>query len=168
MSDQTKVEILDAEQQQVFSRIGELVTDVLTGRTDLADAIGLTDADLEVIYSLGYGFYNAGQYDDALTVFRFLCLHRYTDKRFWFGLGATAQMKGEDEFALRAYAMSGLIDEKDPQVPLRAAEVMIRKGDKQNARAALEATISIADQAQNGDTHARRARVLLEELDSAA
>ena len=35
---------------------------------------GITDAEMEAVYSMGFSFYNTGRYDDAEKVFRFLVL----------------------------------------------------------------------------------------------
>ncbi len=125
-------------------RLAALTNDIMQGHTDLAVIRGLTDDELEAVYTLAYGFYASGKYEDALDMFRFLCLHRYIEPRFWFGFGAACQMCGHTPAALQAYAICGLLDTDDPQIPLRAAECFRLLGDEKNARSALDAALTIA------------------------
>src|SRR5262245_996977 len=99
-----------------------LADDIFAGRTDLAAIAGMSDDEIEAIYSIGYGFYTSGNYQDALDIFKFLCMHRHMDKRFWMGLGATSQLLKDYDRAIVAYRTCAMLDLGDAQLPLRAAE----------------------------------------------
>lgn len=141
-----------------------LATAILNGETDLAALNGLTEEELEGLYAMGYGFYTAGQQVDALDVFKFLCLHRHTEPRFWLGLGAVSQVTGQYNVALQAYGVCAMLRPDDPQVSLRAAECFLAVGNRASAGTALEAVIELAVGNPEAAHWARRAQVLQENL----
>jgi type III secretion system low calcium response chaperone LcrH/SycD len=150
-----------AEADPDVARLAELAEQIIAGRTDLAVIQGITDDELEAVYTLGHGFYGSGKYADALEMFRFLCVHRHLEARYWFGLAATNQMLGEIPAAVQAYGVCALLDVDDPQVPLRAAECFRQLGDETNARSALEAAIIVAGADPKKAAYAERARLML-------
>ena len=157
----------DTDQAQEGADLAQIVADIAEGRTDLAVAAGLTDEDLEALYSVGHGFYTSGKYNEALEFFQVLCLCRQTEARFWFGLAASCQMLGQTDGALRAYGMAALFDTENPQISLRAAECLIKLGDKKTARTALEAVIELTENQEGQPSYRERARLMLEQLDRA-
>ncbi|CCB66717.1 SycD/LcrH family type III secretion system chaperone [Hyphomicrobium sp. MC1] len=135
-----------------------LAGDILDGRTDLAAIAGMTAEEIEAIYSIGYGFYTSGNYQDALDIFKFLCMHRHLDKRFWMGLGATSQLLKDYDRAIVSYRTCAMLDLSDAQLPLRAAECFLALGDMVQAQLALEAVGIVAKHyptAQNASFAAR-------------
>ncbi|MBL6080047.1 SycD/LcrH family type III secretion system chaperone [Belnapia sp. T18] len=154
MSDTSAPEAMDQ------SRLEQMAEAILKGQTDIAALNGITGDELEAVYSMGYGFYSAGQHQDAADVFRFLCLHRHTDPRFWLGLAASAQMLGFHAVAVQAYGVCAMLEPEDPQVSVRAAECFIAMGDATSAGTALEAAEALS---HGKPGHARwgdRAKVL--------
>ena len=145
-------------------RLATLTEEIMAGRTDLAAAAGMTDDELEAVYALGHGFYASGQFSDALDFFRFLCIHRHTDARFWFGYGAASQMLGQTENAVHAYGLTALLDSEDPQVPLRAAECFVKLDQGPAARNALEAVLTLSEGKPAYAATASRARLMLGNL----
>ena len=81
-----------------------------------------TNEDISLLYSLGYGLYEKGDYKDAKTVFQRLVLARPHEKKYWMGLGAALQMVKEFEDALTSWAMVSLINDHDPLPHFHAAE----------------------------------------------
>ena len=160
MSAATGVEDVDGEAQH----LAELAIEIIEGKTDLAIIQGITTQELEAVYTLGHGFFQAGDYDKALSMFQFLTLHRHTEARFWFGLGATQQMLRSHALAVQSYGVSAMLDLDNPQVPLRAGECFLALGDKANARGALEAALTIAGGEPRHAAHAARARLILGNL----
>ncbi len=146
-------------------RLATLASQIMAGSIDLAAVIGITEPELEAVYSLGHGFYTAGQYEDARDIFRFLCLHRHMDKRFWFGLGAACQMLQDYATATTAYRTCAMLDLTDAQVPLRAAACFRALGDMENLRMALEATIEVARDNPAQAIFGERAQRMLDQLD---
>jgi type III secretion system low calcium response chaperone LcrH/SycD len=100
---------------------------------------GITDAEMEAIYSLGYSFYTTGRYDDAEKVFRFLVLFDHLNAKYWTGLGAGQQVKKLYGDAVTSYGYASFLDLENPKPQYFAAECFIALGDKVNAASALAA-----------------------------
>lgn len=144
-------------------KLAALTDDILSGRTDLAAVVGMGEGEIEAIYAIGHGFYAGGSYQDAVDIFKFLCMHRHMDHRFWMGLGAASQLLKDYQTAITAYRTCAMLDLSDAQVPLRAAECFTAIGDAEQARLALEAVTVVAGQyptAQNA-TFTARAKLML-------
>ncbi|MER8791410.1 SycD/LcrH family type III secretion system chaperone [Mesorhizobium sp. M0983] len=149
-------------------RLARLTEEIIAGRTDLAAAVGITDDELEALYALGHRFYSAGRYNDALSFFRFLCMHRYVDPRFWFGFGAACQMLGDSANAVRAYGLAALLNDNDPQIPLRAAKCLIKLGQQAAAVDALDSVLALSGGKPEHKAFAQRASLMLRQLRSEA
>ncbi|MBA1143902.1 MULTISPECIES: SycD/LcrH family type III secretion system chaperone [Mesorhizobium] len=145
-------------------RLARLTEDIIAGHTDLAAVIGISDDELEAVYALGHRFYCVGKYDEALSFFRFLCVHRYIDARFWFGLGAASQMLGDTANAVRAYGLAALLNDQDPQIPLRAAKCFIQLDQPAAAVSALESVMALSGGKPEHENFAQRASLMLQRL----
>ncbi|MET4323241.1 type III secretion system low calcium response chaperone LcrH/SycD [Bradyrhizobium sp. JR4.1] len=137
-------ELLNGGDATHTERLAQLAIDFVAGRADLASVVGITDDELEALYVFGHRYYSCGKYEEARNFFRFLCLHRHIDARFWFGLAATSQMLGDPENAMHAYRFAGLLDSDDPQMPLRAAECFIKLDHPTAAITALENSLALS------------------------
>jgi type III secretion system low calcium response chaperone LcrH/SycD len=100
---------------------------------------GITDAEMEAIYSMGYSLYNTGRYDDAEKVFRFLVLFDHLNPRYWIGLGAVQQVKKQYGDAVTSYGYASFLDLDNPKPQYYAAECFLALGDKENTLSALAA-----------------------------
>ena len=100
---------------------------------------GITDAEMEAIYSMGYSFYNTGRYDDAEKVFRFLVLFDHLNPKYWTGLGAVQQVKKLYGDAITSYGYASFLDLDNPKPQFFAAECFLALGDKTNALSSLAA-----------------------------
>ena len=100
---------------------------------------GITDAEMEAIYSMGFSFYNTGRYDDAEKVFRFLVLFDHLNAKYWAGLGAVQQVKKLYGDAVASYGYASFLDLGNPKPQYYAAECFLAMGDKANALSALAA-----------------------------
>ena len=100
---------------------------------------GITDAEMEAIYSMGYSFYTTGRFDDAEKVFRFLVLFDHLNPRYWTGLGAVQQVKKLYGDAVTSYGYASFLDLENPKPQFFAAECFLAMGDKDNALSCLAA-----------------------------
>lgn len=100
---------------------------------------GITDSEMEAVYSLGYSFYTTGRYADAEKVFRFLVLFDHLEKKYWTGLGAVYQVQKRYGEAITAYGYASFLDLENPKPQYLAAECFAAMGDKDNALSALAA-----------------------------
>ena len=73
---------------------------VLQGKASLYEARGLDADAMEGLYAVAHSFYSNGKYQDALKIFRLLCLYDHNNVRYWLGLGYTQKMLKEYTEAL--------------------------------------------------------------------
>ncbi|WFU14900.1 SycD/LcrH family type III secretion system chaperone [Bradyrhizobium sp. CB3481] len=144
--------------------LAQLAVDLMAGRAELADVVGITDDELEALYVFGHRYYRCGKYEHALSFFRFLCLHRHTDARFWLGLAGASQVLGRAEVAVRAYSLAGVLNSQDPQIPLRAAECFLKLKRPTAAIGAFGDVLARSAGKPEHATFARRARIMLDRL----
>lgn len=105
----------------------------------LKELQGITNAELEAVYSLAFGYYQTGKYDEAGKLFQFLVLFDHLNPKFWLGMGAVQQVKKDYKGAITSYAYGSFLDLSNPKPQLHAAECYLALGDKANALSALEA-----------------------------
>lgn len=109
--------INEEQLKKALRKIGK--TTETTGQMQVSQ---FTDEDISLLYSLGYGLYEKGDYKDAKTVFQRLVLARPQEKKYWMGLGAALQMVKDYDEALTSWAMVSLINDEDPLPHFHAAE----------------------------------------------
>ena len=91
----------------------------------------------EQFYSYAFAQYQSGNWTQAIEVFQILCARRPLEARFWFGLGASLQEGNDYEKALRAWAMTALLDQENPYPHFHAAECSFSLKDLANDSLAL-------------------------------
>ena len=105
----------------------------------LKEVRGITNDELEAVYSLGFGYYNTGKFDDAQKLFEFLVLFDHLNAKYWFALGAVQQAEKMFDKAVSSYGYSSFLDLENPKPQYHAAECFIAMGDKGNAASAIMA-----------------------------
>lgn len=100
---------------------------------------GISENELEAVYSVGFNFYQTGKLEEAQKIFSFLVMFNHLSPKFWMGLGAVYQVKKAFDQALTAYGYASFLDLEDPRPQYHAAECFWAKGDRTNALSALEA-----------------------------
>ena len=103
-------------------------------------------------YGIAFDHYEKGRYQDAYDHFATLAAISTHDKRFWMGLGASAQMLKRYPEAVEAYSAAAHLDEKvsDPYPHFHAAECLYSMGDIKNAWRAIESARKLANQKPGG------------------
>ena len=120
----------------------EMIEQAAKGLADMStvrELKGITDEEMEAMYSLGYSFYTTGRYDDAEKVFRFLVLFDHLSAKYWTALGAVQQVKKLYVDAVASYGYASFLDLENPKPQYYAAECFLAMGDKENASSALAA-----------------------------
>ena len=100
---------------------------------------GITNAEMEAVYTLAFNFYRTGRYDDAEKLFNFLALYDHLNPKYWMGVGAVRQVRKDFAGAIQAYGYASFLDLSNPKPQLHAAECFLAVGDKRNAASSLEA-----------------------------
>ncbi len=126
---------LEFDEATLIAASKKLVEDVTTVR----DMKGITDGEMEAVYSLGFNFYNTGRYDEAEKVFKSLVFFDHMNPKYWMGMGALQQVRKNYDGAITSYGFASFLDLHDPKPQYHAAECFLAKGDYENAQSALEA-----------------------------
>jgi type III secretion system low calcium response chaperone LcrH/SycD len=130
--------------QEIFSDFSQediqSIIDAMADGFTPAEAAGVEQARLEALYALGHSLYSSGEYQDAETAFRALCLYDYRDNRFWMGLGASLQAQNKLALATEVYSMAGLATSlKDPAPFYYAGLCFLKMGDLESADGSFSA-----------------------------
>lgn len=99
---------------------------------------GISNEEIEAIYSMGTAFYKAGNYKDAEKVFKFLVVFDHTSSRFWTAMASLRQVEKKFEEALCYYQFASFLDLGNPRPVYYAAECYVALGRKEEALDALE------------------------------
>ena len=120
-------------------KLAEGIKSLVKDNATLKQAKGVTNGELEAVYSLAFGYYRTGKYDEALKLFQFLVLFDHLNAKFWFGLGATQQAIKDYQGAVASYGYCSFLNLENPKPQYHAAECFLAIGDKRNAASSLEA-----------------------------
>ena len=107
--------------------------------TTMKQLKGVTNDELEAVYSLAFGYYQTGKYEEAHKLFQFLVLFDHLNAKYWFGLGAAQQALKDFQNAVVSYGYCSFLKLDNPKPQLHAAECFLALGDKRSAASALEA-----------------------------
>ena len=119
--------------------IAEAAQKFATGFATMRELKGITKAEMEAVYSVGFNMYRTGRYDDAEKLFRFLVLFDHLEPKYWMGVGAVQQVRKDWQGAVASYGYASFLDLSNPKPQLHAAECFLAMGDKVNAASALAA-----------------------------
>ena len=120
-------------------QIKEAAQKFATGFATMRELKGITKAEMEAVYSVGFNMYRTGRYDDAEKIFRFLVLFDHLEPKYWMGVGAIQQVRKDYQGAIASYGYASFLDLQNPKPQLHAAECFLAMGDKVNAASALVA-----------------------------
>ena len=120
-------------------RISEAARRLAQDNATLKELKGVTNDELEAVYSLGFSYYNTGKFEDAQKLFEFLVLFDHLSSKYWFALGAVQQARKDYEKAVASYGYSSFLDLENPKPQYHAAECLLAMGDKGNAASAIMA-----------------------------
>ena len=120
-------------------KIAEAAKQFAEGFATMRELKGITKAEMEAVYSVGFNMYRTGRYDDAEKIFRFLVLFDHLEPKYWLGVGAVQQVRKDYQGAIASYGYSSFLDLANPKPQLHAAECFLAMGDRRSAASALEA-----------------------------
>ena len=120
------------------AEIADAAKKFLDGST-IKELKGITNDEMEAVYSLAFNYYRTGKFEEAEKLFNFLALFDHLNPKFWMGVGAVRQVKKDFPGAVQAYGYASFLDLKNPKPQLHAAECFLAMGDKRNAASSLEA-----------------------------
>ena len=103
-------------------KIEEAAKKIAGDMTTVRELKGITDAEMEAVYSLGFNFYQTGNMENAEKVFKFLVLFDHFEPKYWIGLGAVLQVNKAFDSAITAYSYASFLDIHNPKPQYHAAE----------------------------------------------
>ena len=118
-------------------QIAEAAEKFIKDGATLKEVRGITNDELEAVYSLGFGYYRTGRFEDAQKLFEFLVLFDHLNAKYWFALGAVQQACRDFQKAVASYGYSSFLDLENPKPQYHAAECFLALGDKDNAASAI-------------------------------
>lgn len=91
----------------------------------------LPEASEDVLYQLAYSYYNHGLWQKAIRTFRLLVMFAPYEGRYWYGLGSSLMVSGDDEEASQAYQIASIHSPSDPRPFAFWAECLARLGSRE-------------------------------------
>ncbi len=129
------------------------------------DLANLDSKTMDAIYSAGHQLYQSAKYEDALKVFKYLCLMDNGCRKYFMALGGCQQMLNQLPEAIEMYSLAAVFDADDPLAPLYAGECHYQMGDFRKARSGFRACIEFAKGSEEKyDFAIARARGMLKEI----
>jgi len=147
---------IDDEQLQA------LVDRFLTQGETLKSIKGLSDPEMEAIYSVAYHMFQHGQFEKAESVFRFLCFFDHLEHKYWLGLGACRKAGKDFTGAIDAFGLAGLLDVNDPRPAMESAECHLQLGNRPQAISALNAALTFGADRPEFTALRERAQMVLQ------
>lgn len=112
--------------------------ELISGKIVLKDIAGLSNQDLESVYTLAYELYQGQKYDKAEILFRGLCFLNSLEKKFWWGLTHSLQLQKKYEDAVESYSFLLFLEEKrKAEVYLHISECVLGLGKLEEAKNGL-------------------------------
>ncbi|OZG74322.1 CesD/SycD/LcrH family type III secretion system chaperone [Hahella sp. CCB-MM4] len=154
----------NSQDHQQTCSADEMIALILEQGGTLALAKGLTQEEIEAIYTIAYNLYQQRKFEQAEQVFTFLCLYSHLDVRFWVGLAANREALGKFATAIEAYSYSALLQHDNPIPPLQAAKCYMALNNLEQARNGLNAAIHWSQDKPQHQAILGKAQLLLKKI----
>ena len=126
--------------EALIAKAQELLEHFKDGGT-LKSFVRFGDDEMEAIYAVAHNHFAARKYDQAINLFKFLCLHDHTEPRWLYGLGVARQHAGDYMGAVEAFGMATILDVEDPRPQAQAGYCLLALERWAEAKSALEGAI---------------------------
>ena len=128
----------------------------------LKTLVDMGEKEMEAIYAVAYNHLSANKYDQAIDLFKFLCLYDHTEARWFYGLGVAQQRKGAHESAVNSYGMATILDVDNPRPQAQAGYCLLALGRWPEAASALEGAIMVCGDTPEHAAIKRQAEAMLQ------
>lgn len=154
-----------ANQATTSETLEMIAQELFENKSTIAELRGLSEDELEAIYTLGFNAYRQGKYQDAAQTFSMLTVYNHFEAKYHKGLAASCQMMELFPEAVQAYGGALAIDPLDPEPKLHIAECLIALGEIDDAKEMLRYVLEEVED-QETSVIRDRANVLLEAIGS--
>ncbi len=114
------------------------VSQILLGKQTLAQAVGLTDDEVEKLYSVGHQYFTQGRYREAHPLLRLVAMCNHKSERYWMALAACRQMLGDFLLAAESYVTAAGLNLQNSTAAIQAVFCLLRAGEYQAAQTWLD------------------------------
>lgn len=128
------------------------------------DALGLSNKDVNELYTKAYHLYNTGKYSEAIHLFRVLVMGDQSEPKYIMGMAACNHLMKEYKEASRGYTLASLLDPDNPIPYYHLADCSIHLKDPFAAMIFLEMTIKRAGKKEEYKAIKERSILALEGL----
>ena len=95
--------------------------------------MAMTEDAEHILHHYAYSCYNQGQWQKAIATFRRLTMHYPNKSIYWYGLGSSQMMNGNDAEAAHAFEIATVHNPEDPRPLAYWAECAERLGNHELA-----------------------------------
>lgn len=128
---------------------GDLKKDIVNYFSDYGvfkDLVGVKDDFMTALYAAAHQMYQNNKYKEANQMFSLLCTLDHLERKYWLGLGACCQMEKKYTIALECYGFAVILEYKNPDAHLYAAECMLALAKKEEAKPVLSNIVELCTQ----------------------
>lgn len=129
---------------QLEECIANFVTDSWMKEETFQKACNISILELEMLYADAFQFYQKNLFSESCELFRLLVLIDPFVEKYWLGLGATLQMDGRYEEALKSYGVVACLDETSPYPYYYSAECLEKLNRSEESKDALKKAYAYA------------------------
>ncbi|PRC93868.1 type III secretion system translocator chaperone SicA [Solimicrobium silvestre] len=123
----------------------EVILDAVNQGVTLKEIHGISDEQMDGLYSLAYDFYNQGRLDEAEKFFRFLCIYDFYCVDFLMGLAAVYQLKEMYQKAADIYAIAFAQGDADYRPMLYSGQCQLAMGKSGKAKQCFKVVVEQSD-----------------------
>lgn len=134
--------------------------EIIADGGSLKDISGLEGETVEALYALGYSFYVQDKYEDAESLFQYVCLQSHLEPRYWMALANCRQMLKKHESAIDAYGYTYFLNDDDPWPVIQSAVCYLKLGNKELAADALTLAEQTIEEGTANENARRRVSAL--------
>lgn len=127
----------------------------------LRELRGLDSSQLETMYKVAFSRFNSALYEDALLIFRHLCLLDHNNYRYFLGLGATQAEMQHYAQAAATLAHAIKLERDDPRASIAMGGCFIELRQMALAKQALSEAIKRAEKTKKWSQELKKARQLM-------
>jgi tetratricopeptide (TPR) repeat protein len=127
VAEEGSLETWKANVVALMGKIDSLKEDIKKMGT-LADSVGITDAEKQQAYALGYQFFQQKKYDKAMTIFDALYVLDPLNADFSKAVAVTLQAQGNLPDAAMQFLMTYFFHQEDLAMALHAGRCMLEAG----------------------------------------
>ena len=138
-----------------------LICKAISAETTLKELKGISDEQMEAIYSLAYNDYQSGKYERSAKLFRVLSLMDHFNVKYVLGQAAVQKKLGHSEQAVLLYSCAYMLDSNDVRIPYYAGVCHMDMGNYVEAESAFFLASSMLPEKPEHQAYIERATSFL-------